>query len=309
MRDDGASPALPGTNPQAALATATPDHARTMAELVACGSIECSKGTADEIRRAAELLPRQMPVFVPALPGRTLETGLELLGCILEAGFDPVPHLAARQIPSRAALKEFLARVHRDAGVRRVLVIGGDSRTPAGPYADAMAVLRDEVLSANGIAEVGFAGYPEGHRHLPADCLREALVDKLALAAEEGLGTFVVTQFSFLPTRILEYCGWLNSVTPDTPVVVGLAGPASLRQLVHFARYCGVAASLSAVARIGVRIPQLTSHMQADEQLALIAGSVDAHAHGRCNITGVHVFSFGGFAATAAWMHDRINLR
>jgi methylenetetrahydrofolate reductase (NADPH) len=283
------------------------DHAHIAASLLTCGSIEFSNGRPDEIAAVAERLPRGMPVFVPALPGRTLESRLELIAALHRAGLDPVPHLAARLIPSRENLRDFLAEARSSGGLHRVLIIGGDSRDVAGPYPDAEAVLRDGLLSEHGITEVGFAGYPGGHPWLSTEQVRRALLGKLGLAAQLGLGSHIVTQFSFVPARILEYSAWLSSVTPDTPVYVGLAGPASLRQLVHFARYCGVTASLSAVGRLGVRVVQLVDHMRADEQLGLLASWVDTHAHANCNITGVHLFSFGGFTPTAQWMYDHIS--
>lgn len=276
------------------------------AALLSSGSIEFSHGRLEDIASAADMLPRGLPVFVPILPGRTLDSSLATVLELHNAGFEPVPHLAARRIPARAALREFLAAVQPLGATRRLLLIGGDSAETAGPFADAAALLEDGLLRDHGVLEVGFAGYPEGHPQLPLEQSRGALLRKLERAAKLGLGGHVVTQFSFLPNRILEYCSWLASAAPETPVYVGVPGPASLRQLVHFARYCGVAASLSAAGQVGVKVVQLANHMHAPEQLNMLAGWVDSHAHSNCNVTGVHVFSFGGFAATARWVHDCI---
>ena len=130
--------------------------------------------------------------------------------------------------------------------------------------------------------------------------------DIVKLASEQGLGAHVVTQFSFVPHRVLEFCADLDTRSPETPVYVGMAGPAKLRQLVHFARYCGVSASLSAVRKVGVKVAQLVDHRRADEQQASLA-QFNA-SHGRSNIIGVHLFSFGGFQATAEWMNQHLNL-
>lgn len=280
------------------------DHARAAAELITDGSIEFSGGETEQIGPVADLLPFGTPVFVPVLPLHTMASRLAVIEALHERGFDPVPHIAARRIPARTELAEFLAGA-TGAGVHRVLLIGGDSRKQAGPFEDSAAVLRDGVLAEAGITEVGLAGYPEGHPRIGAATMHKVLMDKLTLAEEQGLGAQVVTQFSFVPSRIIEFCSWLAARAPGVPIYVGMAGPASLRALVHYARYCGVSASLSAVKEVGVKVAQLVDHRRADEQLGRLA-SYNA-GHGDSNIVGVHLFSFGGFAETARWMHDHLN--
>jgi len=281
------------------------DPARTAAELVADGSIEFSLGSASDIDRAADLLPFGTSVFVPVLPLHDMASRRELIAALRRRGFDPVPHVAARRMPSREALRDFLAAVSDEAGVHRVLLIGGDTPQPAGPYADSTALLRDGVLAENGIREVVLAGYPEGHPSIPPQVLRQSLEDRLGLLAGQGLGAQVLTQFSFVSSRIVDYCAQLGTWAPEVSVLVGLAGPANLRQLVHYARYCGVSASLSAVGNVGVKLAQLVGQGRADEQLAQVAGF--CAARDGANVTGVHLFSFGGFLPTAAWMHEHLN--
>lgn len=283
------------------------NHLRVAADLIATGSIEFSSGSPEQINAVAELLPRGMPVFVPVLPGQTLQSRLDLIGHLHQSGLDPVPHLAARRIPSRATIEDFLHEARRISGLHRVLLIGGDTADPAGPYADAAALLRDGLLAQAGITEVGFAGYPEGHPKIGAEIMRAALLEKLQLAEQTGLAAHIITQFSFVPQRIIDYCSTLARLVPEVPVYVGLAGPASLRKLVHFARYCGVSASLSAVSTLGLKVAQLVNHVRADEQLALLASYLESQTHGIDNVTGVHLFSFGGFRETAEWMHNHLN--
>src|SRR6185295_9516324 len=86
-------------------------------------------------------------------------------------GFEPVPHLAARGFADVTALSDFLAA----AGVRRVLLIGGDRDRPVGDFANAHAVIASGALQAAGIEEVGIAGYPDGHPRIPDAELDRAL--------------------------------------------------------------------------------------------------------------------------------------
>jgi methylenetetrahydrofolate reductase (NADPH) len=280
------------------------DHAEVAAELIRDGSIEFSSGKIDELDAVTDLLPFHTSVFVPVLPKQTMASRMPVIQALIDRGYLPVPHIAARRIPDRQTLVEFVTAAV-DAGVHRVLLIGGDRDAPAGPFKDAESVLRDGLLADMGIREIGIAGYPEGHPNIPTPDLDAALERKLSLLDAQGIGAQVITQFSFLPNRIVEYCSRIASQLPDVPITVGLAGPAKLRELVHFARYCGVSASLSAVKKIGVNVAQLVDHRRADEQLGYLA-SFNA-AHSNSNIVGVHVFSFGGFEKSARWMHGHLN--
>lgn len=277
-------------------------HKRVAEELISGGSIELSSGRPEQIAEASDLLPYGMSVFVPILLRHSLMSRLDIISKLRNSGFDPVPHLAARRIPSRKILQEFLLRSVRQSGVHRVLLIGGDSGAADGPYEDSAAVLHDGVLAESGIKEIGVAGYPEGHPRISGPVLKESLQDKLKLASDQGLGMHIVTQFSFVPTRIIDYCAALGARLPNVPVYVGIAGPTSPSRLIHFARYCGVSASLAAVGKIGVKVVQFTRHSRADEQLNLLASY--CASHGASNVVGVHMYSFGGFGQTAQWVHD-----
>jgi hypothetical protein len=111
------------------------EPAHLAADLLASGSIEFSNGKPEEIEAVAQLLPRGMTVLVPVLHGKTLSSRLELMEGLHAAGFDVVPHLAARRIASRDELRGFLDGARRMGALRRVLIIGGDAEQAAGPYA------------------------------------------------------------------------------------------------------------------------------------------------------------------------------
>ncbi|TAN54600.1 MAG: hypothetical protein EPN19_05395 [Betaproteobacteria bacterium] len=281
--------------------TAALEIAAYAAELLACGSIEMGAHQPEMARRIAALLPSGTPVFVNHLPRHSLADALASLVAVRETGLEPVPHLAARRIASREELEAFLQRAVGAAGVRKVLLIGGDEIAPLGPYADGAAALRSGILSACGIREIGIAGYPEGHPRIPAAALESSFTEKLALAASEGLGAFVVTQFSFAPARVIEYCAGLARRAPGVPVYVGLAGPNSTAALLRFAQRCGVSASLRALRAQGFGAVQLVTHTDPGDQLTTIARYCMAHAD--CNVVGAHVFSFGAAVAGAEWMN------
>ncbi len=288
-------------------AAAAEDIAGVAAELVACGSLEMGADAPQDAGRIAELLPAGTPVYVNHLPRRPLAHTLPALMALAGAGLEPVPHIAVRRIATRAEAQAFLKQAVEVAGVRKVLLIGGDLPAPLGPYADAAALLRDRLLADCGLAQVALPGYPEGHPRIPPATLNAALADKLDLARQQGLGAYIVTQFSCAPNRIVEYCAELARRAPDVPVYVGLAGPSSPVALVRYAQRCGVSASLRALQAQGMGAVRLFTHVDPTDQLIALARH--ARSGSASNVVGVHLYSFGGVAATAAWMNARITAR
>lgn len=280
---------------------------RAGADLIAYGSIEMSAHRPQDAREIAAQLPVGTRVYVNHLPRHTLSDSLVALRAVRDAGLVPVPHMAARRIASRAEAKSFLRQAVKEAGVREVLLIGGDELQPLGPYVDSIAILRDGLLGECGIQEVGIAGYPEGHPRISQALLAEAMRQKLNIAAEQGIGAYVLTQFSFAPGRIVEYCSELARQFPGVSVYIGLAGPTDALALLRYAQRCGVSASLRALRDQGFGAVKLVMHTDPREQLVTFAHYCLAHA--TCNVVGVHVFSFGGAAATAQWMNRTIASR
>src|SRR5574341_1206655 len=80
------------------------------ADLVACGSLEIGPDGAAHVETIAALLPVGTKVYVNHLPRRALADSLETLIALREAGLEPVPHVAARRVLSRAEARSFLER-------------------------------------------------------------------------------------------------------------------------------------------------------------------------------------------------------
>ncbi|MBX9588143.1 MAG: hypothetical protein K2X43_02490 [Hyphomonadaceae bacterium] len=301
-----AAPSADATHPNAAAAPSL-DIAAAVAEMVACGSLEMSPDTPADAVRIAELLPAGTPVYVNHLPRYPLEHSLKALIALRAANLEPVPHVAVRRVASRAEAQSFFAKAGRLAGVGRALLIGGDIAAPAGPYAEGAQLLREDFLAGSGLTQVGLPGYPEGHPLISTETLNAALKEKLALARGHGLEPYIVTQFSFAPSRIVEYCADLARWAPNVPVYVGLAGPAGPVALLHFAQRCGVSASLRALQAEGMRAVRLVTHVDPLEQVMALAQHIRSGS--ASNVVGVHLYSFGGVARTAQWMNARITAR
>ena len=277
------------------------------AELVSGGSLEMGAHRPQDAREIAALLPAGTPVYVNHLPRHRLLDNLPTLVAVREAGLEPVPHIAARRIKDRAELQTFLTRAVGDAGVRKALILGGDGPEALGAYADGAALLRADLLATSGLREIGLPGYPEGHPRIARATLEGAFAEKLALAAGQGLGTYIVTQFSFAPARVIEYCAGLARTAPAVPVYVGLAGPTDPVALLRFAQRCGVSASLRALRTQGMDAVRLVTHTGPEQQLTALAHYCAVRAE--CNVVGVHLFTFGGVTSSAAWMNRYIAAR
>ena len=106
---------------------------------------------------------------------------------------------------------------------------------------------------------------------------------------------YVVTQFSFAPNRVVEYCAQLARSAPDVSVYVGVAGPTDPVALARYAQRCGVSASLRALKNLGSGIAQLVTHSDPHDQLVAVARySLQREPS---NVVGVHIYSFGGAVA------------
>jgi methylenetetrahydrofolate reductase (NADPH) len=273
-----------------------------VADLLAAGSLEISPR---ELHRAGEvgaLLPADTCVYIPSLPGLPLARTLEAVAAIRTAGLDPVPHVSARRILNEEEFRAFLKEAVARHGVHRVLLLGGDEPKPKGPFVDSLQILESGLLADSGIREIGVAGYPEGHPRISN--LVEPFEKKRKLAHDQGLGLYVVTQFSFAPHRVVEYCANLARTAPDVSIYAGIAGPTDPVALARYAQRCGVSISLRALRTLGSGIARLVTNADPREQLiALARYSLQREPS---NLVGVHIYSFGGAVRTAVWMRELI---
>ena len=288
---------FPASATEASLAT-------EVSELLSAGSLEISPRELHKAGEVGALRPAGTCIYIPSLPGLPLRRTLEAIAAIRAAGLDPVPHVSARRILDRDEFRDFLKTAAAEHGVHRVLLLGGDEPRPKGPFHDSVQILEEGLLVECGIREIGIAGYPEGHPRIPLHALESALERKLAMVREQSIGVYVLTQFSFSPPRVVEYCATLGRSHPELPVYVGIAGPTDAVALARFAQRCGVSVSLRALRTLGSSIAQLVANTDPRDQVAAVARY--NHAREPSNVVGVHLYSFGGAVRTAAWMRQLI---
>ena len=277
---------------------------RRITDLVASGSVEISPRELHRLPEIGTLLPAGSCVYVPSLPGLPLTRTLDAIASIRAVGLDAVPHVSARRILNRDEFKEFLAKASKEHGVHRVLLLGGDEPKAKGPFVDSIQILEEGLLAECGVRENGIAGYPEGHPRIPLNALEKALERKLELAKKQSIGVYLVTQFSFAPQRVVDYCTTLSRMHPDLPIYVGIAGPTDPAALLRYAQRCGVSTSLRALRTLGTGIAQLVTNTDPRDQLVSIARYTFKREPS--NVVGVHIYSFGGAVRTATWIRELI---
>jgi len=272
--------------------SAPPGPVSRIAALMAGFSLEATRPSEADIAALSVLAPATR-VYVSAVPNRPATESVEAAIRLRRAGFEPVPHIAARNFATADALDDVLARLNGEAGVQHVLVIGGD-RSEFGPFRRAIDVIDSGVLRRHGIRGVGIAGYPDGHPQIATDELDRALADKVAAAEASGLAVETVTQFCFDARAILGYIARFRAAGFAHPLRIGLAGPTSLGALMRYASRCGVRSSAQALVQRAGLVRQMFATTAPDDIVRVLAEAAPANA-------SLHFFSFGGLPASARW--------
>jgi methylenetetrahydrofolate reductase (NADPH) len=272
-----------------------------LARLIAAYSIEMTAKEGDALRDAKDLVPQGTSVSVTFLAGEAAAARVAAARLARSYGFVPRPHISARRLASRAELEALLADLAAQAQIDRAFVVAGDPAEPAGPFFDALAVIRSGLLGKYGVRHVGIAGYPAGHPVFAEAVLWQALRDKHRALTDLGHSYEIVTQFGFDAKPVLDWLARLRDAGITVRVRVGVPGPASVGTLLRFAARCGVGASASVMAKYGVSITRLLSTAGPNALISELAAGIDPARHGEVLL---HFCPFGGLARTAQWVRD-----
>lgn len=280
-----------------AVASWTP--AGALSVLAAGASLEMPASAHASLAPQLGRLPLGTCIYLPYTPRSAFSDTVQACHALAGVGLRPVPHLAARAVPSRQWLADSLQRLAA-AGADSLLLIGGDRGSPDGPFSDTLQILDTGLLTRFGFTHIGVAGHPEGHPVVPADAVQRALETKAAYARETGAEMWLVSQFVFDAEPVLD---WMRQVHQDGihfPVRVGVPGGARLRTLWQYARQCGVGAS----ARMLVKRPDLaltvTGKWRPDAMVSELAEHYAAGTAGA--MAGIHLFPFGGLRSGVEWL-------
>jgi methylenetetrahydrofolate reductase (NADPH) len=260
-------------------------------------STEISPSEEKRLPELASILRSGTPVYVAHTPNAGFAQVIHAALAVRDAGFLATPHIAVRKIPDVRTLRAALGSL-QTAGVEQILLIAGDAPRPLGEFSSTQDVLRTRLLEDSGITRIGVAGHPEGHNTVANSLLWEALETKQAFARRAGVSMHIVTQFGLNAGAFGSWEHELVRRRIELPVRVGIAGPAPLSRLMHFAIRCGIGASMRALMR-NLNAAAHASHLALSPDqhlLALLAAPLSAQ------IVAPHFFAFGGALQTARWI-------
>ncbi len=256
-------------------------------------------GELGELEQARAFIPPGTRVHVGFVDTGDPAARVAAARAIKEAGFVPVPVIAARRLRSEAMLREYLDALQVAGASSSVLIVAGDPAQPRGPYPDTASVIDSGILEQYEVRQVSVAGHPGGHPAVGDGVLWQAMAGKGAALEQRGLAGSVVTQFGFDPGLILAWLTGMRARGISLPVWVGVPGPASVRQLLWYASRCDVAVSAPAARDYGFSLAAPAGTAAPGRFIQALASGYDPQGHGEVKL---YFNPFGGFMATAEWI-------
>ena len=260
--------------------------ALSVGEMLRGYSIEVNPNQSKVVDAALDRLQPGTEVFLPWIPGANPMDAVGPAARLRRAGLVPVPHVGARHIKTLVQLEQFVARLVGEAAVDRILIIGGDRATPAGPYDSSLQIMQTGIFQKAGIARIAVGGFPEGNPHISGAVLDEALSAKASFARRAGVQLSIVTQFCFAAEPIVAWLRHIRVQGIDVSVRVGLAGPAGIVTLARYAVRCGIGNSLHLLTEIrrsrGCSSKRVRSRLFRISQLQLGERASYAEVKNRC---------------------------
>ena len=275
----------------------------TAARLLDGFSIEVTPRTAAKVEDFRALLPAGTRVYVAHIDGTPLDDMVATARRLRAEGFAAMPHIPARSIPAREALRTWLERYRDEADVSEARVIAGARAEPAGPFDSAPQILETGLFEALGFTRLHVAGHPEGSRDIDPDggtaATDAALLWKQDYARTSAADMAIVTQFAFSAAPVLAWQRRLRDLGVTLPVHLGVAGPTKLQTLLKYAVACGVGPSLSVLQKRARDLTALVRPFTPDRLLEEIAEG--CRADPGCLISQIHLFPLGGIRAAAEY--------
>ncbi|MDW8058902.1 MAG: methylenetetrahydrofolate reductase [Thermomicrobium sp.] len=252
-----------------------------------------------ELEKVLETVPRDATLTVTSSPAHGVEGTLETALALRRAGYQVVPHLAARALRDRAQLAE-LWRRYSEAGVDEVFIVGGDQERPAGEFAASLDLVRAVVELQPRPRRIGITSYPEGHPHIPADVLERDLL------AKQEYADYAVTNLVFDPDLFVRWLTTMRSHGFRLPLYIGLPGTLRIDRLIRIGMRLGLGSSIRYLEKQRGLVGRILSggglrYDPGDFLDELAKRPVEA----RAGIVGVHWYSFNAVGSVMSWVTER----
>jgi len=248
-------------------------------------------------------LPDGAQIAITTSPSLGLEATLEWAERAPEAGYEVIPHIAARYVEGPEQLEEVAARL-TEAGITDLFVPGGDREEPVGEFESAHDLLRALEELDYEFDEIGITGYPEGHDFISDETLAEAMSKK------EPYATYIVTQLCYDPDAVIAWLETIRKRGIELPVEVGIPGVLKYQRLLSISQKVGVGDSVNFLRKtsgiLGFVRELLGSRGQYKPD-GLIDGLAPYATDPYYDIAGVHIYTFNQASDSEDWRHDRLN--
>ncbi|MDX1736741.1 MAG: metFprotein [Alphaproteobacteria bacterium] len=265
-------------------------------------TVEVTPGGAAKIDDFREMLREGTTVFVTFLPGSDFADTVKTVRKLRDQGMDPVPHFAARSLPSKAFLEDNLKMLQDEVAVEEALLIGGAVDKPLGEFHSSIQVLETGLFEKYGIKKLGLAAHPEGSPDIPESEVSKAIRDKNAFRKNTDMELYLTTQFCFESAPILEWDKRIREQDGnELPIHIGIPGLATIKTLIKHAQHCGVGPSMRVLTRQAANIAKLMTVRQPNKLILDLAMAVNKDPE--CNISQCHLYPLGGLKKSAAWMY------
>ena len=266
---------------------------------------ETTPFSAAKVEDFREVLRPGTTVFITFLPGSNFEDTIAVAARLRKEGFNPVPHLAARSIPSAAFLDENLRRLRNEADINEVLTIAGAVEEPVGEFSDSMQVLNTGLIDKHGIKKIGVAGHPEGSPDMSDDAIAAALNWKNDFADRSDAELYIVTQFCFEVEPIIAWDKAMKAAGNTLQIRIGLPGIATIKTLLNYSKACGIGNSINFLKKQARNVAKLMTASAPDK---LISDLVKyKRSDPECGVMGCHMYPLGGIKKTAKWTYAVID--
>lgn len=262
-------------------------------------TFEVTPTQASKVEDFRDVLSEGTTVFVTFLPGSDFAETVKTVKKLHAEGMHPVPHLAARSIPSKAFLEENLKVLQGEAAVSEALLIGGGVDNPVGEFDATIQIIRTGLLEKYGITRLGVAGHPEGSPDIKDADIAAALAEKNAYAKDTGTDMYITTQFCFEAKPIIEWDQRIRAAGNELPIHIGVPGLATVKTLMKHAVACGIGNSMNFLRKQAMNVTKL---MVVNAPDRLVRDLAAYHATDpTCGIEVAHMYPLGGLKKTAAW--------
>lgn len=269
-------------------------------DFLAGHSLETAPGVADKTASFADLIPGGTRVYVAFVPGTDYREVVATVGRLAREGLRPVPHVPARTLAGPEQLDDYLAACAGEGGIDQVLCIGGDRAIPAGDFGSTIEMLETGLFDKHGIRRIGVAGHPEGYKPIGDAGILAALKEKNAFADRTDAALHLVTQFCFDADTVIAWDKRLRLLGNRLPIHIGIAGPAKLKSLLHYATMCGIGNSARMLKRQAFNLTRIATVSAPDAFVAALAAYRADDPE--CGIAQAHFYTFGGLKRATGWV-------